>query len=141
MTCGPSELTQAMHSCAAIALFLFAMSVKASTMAKLCFMDLTTKGESQRYSIFHTESYVFLEPRKSAAEIALCTTSQFPSCSARTRSLARNIFGSFDLSCQETSSKRTAERRKDHEHMFETRQGHLRVTSDCHSKFLSSSDN
>jgi hypothetical protein len=45
---------------------------------------LTTNGESQRHSIlFHTESYVFLEPRKSAAEVALCTTSQFPSCSAR----------------------------------------------------------
>ena len=74
MTWGPSELTQAMHSCAAVTFFLFAMSFNASTMAKLCLIDCgLTNHEFCGAQYSDMKSYVFLESREVAAEITLCT--------------------------------------------------------------------
>lgn len=111
MTCGPSEETQAMHSWAAVTFFFFAMPVKASTIAKLCLIDYN-KGEFQKRSMFDPR-YKLLRLLGTEADgdgnRPLHDDSISLSCIERSESLARDIFRSFDLTCQETSSEGAAE--------------------------------
>lgn len=89
MTCGPSELTQAMHSCAAVTFFFFAMSARASTMAKLCFMDCRRRRRMVNSQKVHEygKPYVFLEPGEVTTEITLCAVTQFALCGEHPRYL------------------------------------------------------